>query len=143
MKIAIIHYSMYGHVATMSESIKKGVLSADPSIQCDIYQVPETLSEEVLAAMHAPPKGDYPVITKEKMTDYDGFLFGIPGRFGMMPAQMRVRVLFLTVCAFPKQHFPGMSHCLICCLHRKHYNMNIVGIHGHDGRTLVHGCFGR
>lgn len=91
MKIAIIHYSMHGHVATMSESIRKGVLSADPTIQCDIYQVPETLPAEALTAMHAPPKGDYPIITKEKMTDYDGFLFGIPGRFGMMPAQMRVR----------------------------------------------------
>jgi NAD(P)H dehydrogenase (quinone) len=91
MKIAIIHYSMYGHVATMSEAIKKGVLSADPSIQCDIYQVPETLPDDVLEKMYAPPKGDYPIITKEKMPEYDGFLFGISGRFGMMSAQMRVR----------------------------------------------------
>jgi NAD(P)H dehydrogenase (quinone) len=92
MKIAIIHYSMYGHVATMSESIKKGVLAADPSIQCDIYQVPETLPDDVLAKMYAPPKGDYPVITKDKLPEYDGFLFGISGRYGMMSAQMRVRM---------------------------------------------------
>ena len=93
MKIAIIHYSMYGHVATMSESIKKGVLMADPSIQCDIYQVPETLSDDVLEKMYAPPKGDYPIMTKEKMVEYDGFLFGVSGRFGMMSAQMRVSSL--------------------------------------------------
>jgi NAD(P)H dehydrogenase (quinone) len=89
-KIAIIHYSMYGHVATMSEAIKTGVLSADPTIQCDIYQVPETLPDEVLQKMYAPPKGDYPVITKEQLTEYDGFLFGIAGRFGIMAAQMKV-----------------------------------------------------
>ena len=98
MKIAIIHYSMYGHVATMSESIKKGVLMADPSIQCDIYQVPETLSDDVLEKMYAPPKGDYPIMTKEKMVEYDGFLFGVSGRFGMMSAQMRVRSLCNCCC---------------------------------------------
>lgn len=31
-KIAIIHYSMYGHVATLSESIKKGVKAAGAEV---------------------------------------------------------------------------------------------------------------
>ena len=89
-KIAIIHYSMYGHIATMSESVKQGIESV-PGVTCDIYQVPETLPEEVLAKLHAPPKGDYPIITAEKMTDYDGFIFGISGRYGMVSAQLKVR----------------------------------------------------
>jgi NAD(P)H dehydrogenase (quinone) len=89
-KIAIVHYSMYGHVATMSESIKKGVLAA--GAECDIFQVPETLSDEVLGKMHAPPKGDYPIITAEQLPEYDGILFGIAGRYGSAPAQMRVRL---------------------------------------------------
>ena len=88
-KVAIIHYSMYGHVATMSESVKKGVEAA--GVTCDIYQVAETLPEEVLGKMHAPPKGDYPIMTAEKMLEYDGFLFGISGRYGMISAQMKVR----------------------------------------------------
>jgi NAD(P)H dehydrogenase (quinone) len=88
-KIAIVHYSMYGHVATMSESIKKGVLEA--GAECDIFQVAETLPEEVLGKMHAPPKGDYPIITADKLPEYDGILFGIAGRYGSAPAQMRVR----------------------------------------------------
>ena len=94
-KIAIIHYSMYGHVAKMSESIKKGVLAADPDIQCDIYQIPETLPDDVLAKMYAPPKGDYPVITKDMLPDYDGFLFGVSGRYGMVSAQMKVNSFLL------------------------------------------------
>lgn len=91
-KIAIIHYSMYGHVATMSESVKKGV-EAVAGVECDIYQVAETLPEEVLGKMHAPPKGDYPIMTADKMPEYDGFLFGLSGRYGMLPAQMKVRLM--------------------------------------------------
>jgi NAD(P)H dehydrogenase (quinone) len=89
-KIAIIHYSMYGHVATMCEAIKKGIEEA--GAECQIFQVPETLPDEVLEKMYAPPKGDYPIITADKMTEFDGFMFGISGRYGMMSAQMKVSV---------------------------------------------------
>jgi NAD(P)H dehydrogenase (quinone) len=88
-KIAIIHYSMYGHIATMCEAIKKGTEEA--GAECQIFQVPETLPDEVLEKMHAPPKGDYPIITADKMTEFDGFMFGISGRYGMMSAQLKVR----------------------------------------------------
>ena len=87
-KIAIIYYSMYGHVATMAEALKKGV--EEGGATCDIYRVEETLSEEVLGKMGAPPKADHPVITADKMTDYDGFLFGVSGRYGAIPAQLKV-----------------------------------------------------
>jgi NAD(P)H dehydrogenase (quinone) len=89
-KIAIIHYSMYGHVATMSEAVKKGIESTGTAT-CDIYQVPETLPDAVLEKMHAPPKGDYPIITADQMTEYDGFMFGVSGRYGMISAQIKVR----------------------------------------------------
>lgn len=39
--------------------------------------------------MHAPPKPDVPVITVNDLKDADGFLFGIPTRFGTMPAQLK------------------------------------------------------
>jgi len=86
-KIAIIIYSLYGHIGTMAKSIQKGVEAAGAT--CTLYQVPETLSDEVLGKMHAPPKPDYPIMTAEKMKEYDGFLFGLSGRYGMMPAQMK------------------------------------------------------
>ena len=40
--------------------------------------------------MHAPPKAaDVPVITTADLPRADGFLFGIPTRFGMVPAQVK------------------------------------------------------
>lgn len=86
-KVAIIIYSMYGHVATMAEAVKAGVEAGGSS--ADIYQVPETLPEEVLAKMHAPKKPDYPVASAQTLEDYDFFIFGIPTRFGNFPAQWK------------------------------------------------------
>ncbi|PPR05232.1 hypothetical protein CVT24_010338 [Panaeolus cyanescens] len=86
-RIAIIIYSMYGHIATMAEAVKKGVDSKGG--KADIYQVPETLPEEVLGKMHAPPKREFPIATPKTLNNYDAFLFGIPTRYGNMPAQMK------------------------------------------------------
>lgn len=78
----------YGHVAKLAEAVQKGVLAAGAT--CDIFQVPETLPEEVLTKMHAPPKADYPVITDPNtLKDYDGILFGISGRYGQYSAQIK------------------------------------------------------
>ena len=43
-------------------------------------RVEETLSDEVLAKMHAPPKHDDPTIEPADLTKYDAFLMGIPTR---------------------------------------------------------------
>ncbi|KAH9933892.1 NADH-quinone oxidoreductase [Fomitopsis serialis] len=86
-KIAIIIYSMYGHVAKLAESVKSGVDAAGGS--ATIYQVAETLPEAVLEKMHAPPKGPYPVIQPADLTQFDAFIFGVPTRYGNMPAQLK------------------------------------------------------
>jgi NAD(P)H dehydrogenase (quinone) len=39
--------------------------------------------------MHAPPKPELPIITPDKLAEYDAFLFGIPTRYGNMPAQWK------------------------------------------------------
>jgi hypothetical protein len=133
-KIAIIHYSMYGHVATMSESIKKGVLAADPTIQCDIYQVPETLPDDVLQKMYAPPKGDYPIISKDQLSEYDGFLFGISGRYGMISAQMKVRSNQQTsISSFDHINFHINLRFFTSSL-------NYLGIYGYDWIIVDVGC---
>ncbi|ODV96299.1 hypothetical protein PACTADRAFT_2592 [Pachysolen tannophilus NRRL Y-2460] len=88
-KIAIIVYSTYGHVLALSKEIQKGLKSQDKNIQADIFQVPETLSEEVLSAISAPPKDpSIPAATTQVLADYDGFLFGIPTRYGNIPSQL-------------------------------------------------------
>ncbi|EMG48539.1 YCP4 Flavoprotein-like protein YCP4 [Candida maltosa Xu316] len=85
-KIAIIEYSTYGHITTLSRAVQKGV--SDAGYKADIFQVPETLSEEVLQKLHAAPKpSDIPVATLDTLTGYDAFIFGVPTRFGTAPAQ--------------------------------------------------------
>jgi multimeric flavodoxin WrbA len=40
--------------------------------------------------MHAPPKAsDVPIITANELPEADGFLFGVPTRFGTTPSQIK------------------------------------------------------
>ncbi|KAK8946865.1 hypothetical protein KSP39_PZI007010 [Platanthera zijinensis] len=82
------YYSMYGHVEKLAEEIKKGANSVE-EVEAKLWQVPETLAEEVLEQMCAPPKSDVPIITPNKLAEADGLLFGFPTRFGMMAAQFK------------------------------------------------------
>ncbi|GAB1191946.1 Minor allergen Alt a 7 [Aspergillus pseudonomiae] len=86
-KIAIVYYSMYGHIAALAEAEKKGIESAGG--QADIYQIAETLPKEVLDKMHAPEKKDHPIADQETLLKYDAVLFGIPTRYGNFPAQWK------------------------------------------------------
>jgi len=86
-KVAIVFYSTWGHIAQMAEAVKAGIEKAGGS--ADLYQVPETLPEEVLTKMYAAPKSEYPIITPDILATYDGFIFGIPTRYGNFPAQWK------------------------------------------------------
>jgi len=86
-KVAIVFYSMYGHIKALAEAEKKGIEAAGGS--ADLYQVEETLPQEVLSKMYAPPKSDIPIITPDILKTYDAFLFGIPTRYGNFPAQWK------------------------------------------------------
>ncbi|KAJ3512236.1 hypothetical protein NLJ89_g3630 [Agrocybe chaxingu] len=86
-KVAIVIYSLYGHVAKLAEAEKAGIEKAGGKV--DIYQVPETLTEDILTKMHAPAKPDYPIITPDILATYDAFLFGVPTRYGNFPAQWK------------------------------------------------------
>ncbi|KAJ3297943.1 hypothetical protein HK104_011343 [Borealophlyctis nickersoniae] len=88
MEVAIIYYSMYGHIAKLAQSIKAGVESQ--GLKADLYQIRETLPQEVLDKMQAPPKDEsIPYATPQTLLDYDAFLFGFPTRYGNQPAQVR------------------------------------------------------
>lgn len=89
MKVAIIYYSTYGHIVTMAELVKEGLDKSGVVSLADIFQIPETLSDEVLAKMYAGPKASYPIATNDTLVEYDAFLLGIPTRFGNMPAQWK------------------------------------------------------
>ncbi|KAJ5224203.1 NADH-quinone oxidoreductase [Penicillium citrinum] len=86
-KVAIIFYSLYGHIVKLAEAEKKGIESAGG--QVDIFQIAETLSDEVLTKMHAPAKTSYPIAEPDTLLQYDAVLFGIPTRYGNFPAQWK------------------------------------------------------
>ncbi len=86
-EVGIIIYSMYGHIAILAEELKKGIENEGGAAK--IYQITETLPQDVLDMMHAPPKPDYPIATPETLTLHNTFLFGVPTRYGNMPAQWK------------------------------------------------------
>lgn len=86
-KVAIIIYSMYGHIAKLAEAEKAGIEEAGG--QATIYQIAETLPKEVLEALHAPAKPDYPVFAPSELPKFDAFIFGIPTRYGNFPGQWK------------------------------------------------------
>ncbi len=91
-KIAIVQYSMYGHIYKLAEAIAEGVREV-PGCEAIIKRVPETLTDEVLGMMGAleVQKGmaHIPVATVDDLTGADAVIFGTPTRFGNMCGQMR------------------------------------------------------
>jgi NAD(P)H dehydrogenase (quinone) len=92
MKVFIVYYSMYGHVHRLAEAVAEGVNSVEGA-EAELRQVPETLSDEVLAKMGAlePRKAfaHIPVATVRDLASADAIIFGTPTRFGNMCGQMR------------------------------------------------------
>ncbi|CAG8439555.1 1336_t:CDS:2 [Ambispora leptoticha] len=86
--IYIIIYSLYGHIKALAEEIQKGIEASGTGSTAKIFQVPETLSPEIIAKMHGA-SFDLPIISPSELKNADGFLFGIPTRFGNMPAEMK------------------------------------------------------
>eukprot|EP00512_Aurantiochytrium_limacinum_P004608 CAMPEP_0171497888 /NCGR_PEP_ID=MMETSP0958-20121227/7528_1 /TAXON_ID=87120 /ORGANISM="Aurantiochytrium limacinum, Strain ATCCMYA-1381" /LENGTH=267 /DNA_ID=CAMNT_0012032193 /DNA_START=77 /DNA_END=880 /DNA_ORIENTATION=+ len=85
--VGIVYYSMYGHIRSMALVIRDGLKKE--GVEVRLMQVPETLSEDVLAKMGAPPKSDDEIATPDAIAACDGLIFGIPTRFGMACAQMK------------------------------------------------------
>jgi len=87
-KLAVVFYSLYGHTAKMAEAVAAGAKRIS-DVTVDIYQVPETLSTEVLQKMHAPAKTAHPIASPDTLLGYDGFILGIPTRYGVWPGQWK------------------------------------------------------
>ena len=90
-KIAILEYSLYGHINQLSRSIKKGIESV--GVEVEHLKCAETLPSEILEQMHAPPKPeDVRELTPENVNElegFDGIMFGVSARYGGIPAQMK------------------------------------------------------
>ena len=90
-KIAILEYSLYGHINQLSRSIKKGIESV--GVEVEHLRCAETLPSEILEQMHAPPKPeDVRELTPANVNElegFDGIMFGVSARYGGIPAQMK------------------------------------------------------
>ena len=92
MNIAIVYYSMYGHIRTMAQAAQQAASQVE-GVSATLYRVPETLPEDVLAKMGAleasKAQAEVPLATPEVLAGADAVLFGTPTRFGNMTGQMR------------------------------------------------------
>lgn len=96
VKVNIIFHSIYGHIYKMAEAVAAGAREVEGA-EVKIYQVPETLPEEVLVKMGAIETkklfAHIPVLTRDMYEEVfagaDALIFGTPTRYGMMTAQMR------------------------------------------------------
>ncbi|CAF0730606.1 unnamed protein product [Brachionus calyciflorus] len=86
--VFVIYYSTYGHIEKMAHSVCKGLKKSGVNVK--LFRIAETLSPEVLEKMHVPKKeNSVPVITPDKLKEADGYLFGFPTRFGIIPEQVK------------------------------------------------------
>jgi NAD(P)H dehydrogenase (quinone) len=94
MKIAIVYYSMYGHVLQMARAVEEGVRSVEGAevLLRRVEEFPETL-EQIRESEHAHPvwekQKEIPVCTLDDLRAADGILFGTPTRYGNMIAQVK------------------------------------------------------
>lgn len=90
-KAAIIFYSTYGHVFQLAKAVEEGAKSAGAETR--LRQVKETLSDEILAKMHATGAkkafADVPLATNDDLTWADAIFIGTPTRYGLVTAQMQ------------------------------------------------------
>jgi NAD(P)H dehydrogenase (quinone) len=91
-KVQIIFYSTYGHVWKLAEAIAEGARQV-PDTQVQVFQVAETLSNEILGKMGAVEAkkafAHVPIADPAALADADAVVLGSPTRYGSAAAQMR------------------------------------------------------
>ncbi|MDY9927201.1 NAD(P)H:quinone oxidoreductase type IV [Methanosarcina sp.] len=96
VKVNVIFHSVHAHIYKMAEAVAAGAREVEGA-KVEIYQVPETLTDEILEKMGAIETkklfAHIPVLTRdmygEVLAGADALIFGTPTRYGMMTAQMR------------------------------------------------------
>lgn len=93
-KVLVVFYSSYGHVYRMAQSVVEGARSAG-GVDLRLRRIPEL--EEARRAMSTQEwyvkaqeaMQDVPEATQDDLLWADGIIWGIPTRFGNMPAQVK------------------------------------------------------
>ena len=92
VNVQVIFYSVYGHAWKLAEAIAEGVRQV-PGANVKVLQVPDLLSPDVLAKMHATEAkkafAHVPVADPHALADADVILFGTGTRYGSAAASMQ------------------------------------------------------
>jgi NAD(P)H dehydrogenase (quinone) len=96
VKVNVVFHSIHGHIYKMAEAVAAGAREVE-GVEVGIYQVPETLPDEVIEKIGAVETkklfAHIPVLTRDVYEDVlagaDALIFGTPTRYGMMTAEMR------------------------------------------------------
>lgn len=86
-KVLVLYYSSYGHIETMANAVAEGVREA--GAEATVKRVPELVPEEVAKKSGFKLDQEAPIAAVAELADYDAVIFGVPTRFGNMPAQMK------------------------------------------------------
>jgi NAD(P)H dehydrogenase (quinone) len=87
-RVHIIYYTTYLHIKKLADAVAAGARRV-PGVEVKLFQVAETLPEDILKLIHAAPKPNDPIATPDDLKAADGFLLGFPTRFGTVPAQIK------------------------------------------------------
>jgi NAD(P)H dehydrogenase (quinone) len=86
-RVLVLYYSSYGHIEQMAGAVADGVREAGAEVV--VKRVPEIVPEEIARKSGFKLDQAAPIATVEELADYDAVIFGVPTRFGNMPAQMK------------------------------------------------------
>ncbi|UUP19275.1 NAD(P)H:quinone oxidoreductase [Nitratireductor thuwali] len=86
-KILVLYYSSWGHMEAMAKAAAEGARAAGADVT--IKRVPELVPEEVAKSAHYKLDQEAEIADPMELPDYDGFIFGVPTRYGLMSSQMK------------------------------------------------------
>lgn len=83
-RVAILYVPSVDHFAAMVDAVRRGVEEAGAS--AEVFQICEVTSDGKAAL---PTNGHHPRVSLCRLCTFDGFLFGLPGKYGELPAQFK------------------------------------------------------
>jgi NAD(P)H dehydrogenase (quinone) len=86
-RILVLYYSSYGHIERMAREAVQGAREAGADVV--LKRVAELVPNEVAEKSGYKLDQKAPVAKPEELADYDAVIFGVPTRYGNMPAQMK------------------------------------------------------
>lgn len=87
VKLLVLYYSSWGHMEAMANAAAEGARGAGAEVT--VKRVPELVPESVAKSAHYKLDQAAPIADPGELADYDAVIFGVPTRFGNMPAQMK------------------------------------------------------